>query len=83
MKNHESIRSRLQNADDETLKRMILTVASASGMSEENRNALIGDIPKLRRLLTETDEKKLNELISSMKAETVAEALKALSGRKK
>ena len=79
MKNRESLKKRLQNTDDETLKKLLITLASASGMREEQKNALISDIPRLRRLLNETDEEQISALISSIGANGAIDALKKLS----
>ncbi|MBQ9117550.1 MAG: hypothetical protein IJY04_11060 [Clostridia bacterium] len=80
MKNRESLKKRLQNTDDETLAKLITALAAASGVSEEKKNALISDIPRLRRLLTETDEGQLSALMTSLGIESAADALKKLNG---
>lgn len=66
MKNSESLKRRLQNTDDEALKQMIEAMSAASGISEERKNAIIADIPRIRKLLTEADEEKLSAMISAM-----------------
>ena len=83
MKNRESIKNKLQNTDDETLKQLILTVANASGISEDRKRSLINDIPKLRRLISETNDEQLSALIASMGIVNAAEALKKLNSDKK
>ena len=80
MKNRESLKKRLQNTDDETLAKLITALSAASGISEEKKNALISDIPRLRRLLTETDEGQLSALMTSLGIESAADALKKLNG---
>ena len=78
MKNRESIQKKLQSTDDETLKKMLLTLATASGMSEERKNALIADIPRIRHLLSETDDGQLSAMIAALGMGSAAEALKKL-----
>ena len=83
MKNRESIKNKLQNTDDETLKQLILTVANASGLNEDRKRSLITDIPKLRRLLSETNDDQLSALIASMGIVNAADALRKLNSDKK
>ena len=83
MKNRESIKNKLQNTDDETLKQLILTVANASGLNEDRKRSLINDIPKLRRLLSETNDDQLSALIASMGIVNAADALRKLNSDKK
>lgn len=78
MKKSESLKSKLRNTDDATLAKLITTLATATGMSDERRNALIADIPRLRRLLESTDEAQLSSVISSMGVHSSAEVLKKL-----
>lgn len=82
MKNRESLRTKLQNTDDETLKRMLSALAAASGMDEARKNAMLSDIPRLRRLLTESTDEQLSSLVSSMGTEGLAEALKKMNNGK-
>ena len=82
MKNRESLRTKLQNTDDETLKRMLSALAAASGMDEARKNAMLSDIPRLRSLLTETTDEQLSSLVSSMGTEGLAEALKKMNNGK-
>ena len=83
MKKSDSIKSKLQSTDDETLKRMLEALAVASGISEERKNALLSDIPRIRRLLTEAGDEKLSTLISSMGHGSLGDALKKLNGDSK
>ena len=83
MKNRESLKTKLQNTDDETLKKMICALAVASGISEERKNAMIADIPRIRRLLTETDDGELTALISAMGMKSASDALKKLNSENK
>ena len=83
MKNRESIKNKLQNTDDETLKQLILTVANASGRTEDRKRSLINDIPTLRRLLSETNDDQLSALIASMGIVNAADALRKLNSDKK
>ena len=78
MKKSESLKSKLRNTDDAILAKLITTLAAATGMSDERRNALIADIPRLRRLLESTDEVQLSSVISSMGVHSSAEVLKKL-----
>ena len=83
MKKSDSIKSKLQSTDDETLKRMLEALASASGISEDRKRAMISDLPKIRRLLTESGDEQLSALISSMGIGSLGDALKKLNGEKK
>ena len=83
MKKSDSIKSKLQSTDDETLKRMLEALASASGISEDRKKAMISDLPKIRRLLTESGDEQLSALISSMGISSLGDALKKLNGEKK
>ena len=83
MKNRESLKTKLQNTDDETLKKMICALATASGMSEERKNAMIADLPRIRRLLTETDDGAISALISAMGINSASDALKKLNSENK
>ena len=83
MKKSDSIKSKLQTTDDETLKRMIESLAAASGISEERKRAMISDLPRIRRLLTESGEEQLSALVSSMGIGNLGDALKKLNGDKK
>lgn len=82
MKNRESLRNKLLNTDDETLKRMLSALAAASGMDEARKNAMLTDLPRLRRLLTETSDEQLSALLSSMGTGSLAEALKRMNNNK-
>ena len=83
MKKSDSIKSKLQSTDDETLKRMIESLAAATGTSEDRKRAMISDLPKIRRLLTESGDEQLSALISSMGIGNLGDALKKLNGEKK
>ena len=83
MKKSDSIKSKLQSTDDETLKRMIESLAAATGISEDRKRAMISDLPKIRRLLTESGDEQLSALISSMGIGNLGDALKKLNGEKK
>ena len=83
MRKSDSIKSKLQSTDDEILKRMLEALAVASGISEERKNALLSDIPRIRRLLTEAGDEKLSALISSMGHGSLGDALKKLNGDSK
>ena len=83
MKKSDSIKSKLQSTDDETLKRMIESLAAATGTSEDRKRAMISDLPKIRRLLTESGDEQLSALISSLGIGNLGDALKKLNGEKK
>ena len=83
MKKSDSIKNKLQSTDDETLKRMIESLAAATGISEDRKRAMISDLPKIRRLLTESGDEQLSALISSMGIGNLGDALKKLNGEKK
>ena len=83
MKKSDSIKSKLQSTDDETLKRMIESLAAATGISEDRKRAMISDLPKIHRLLTESGDEQLSALISSMGIGNLGDALKKLNGEKK
>ena len=83
MKKSDSIKSKLQSTDDETLKKMIESLAAATGISEDRKRAMISDLPKIRRLLTESGDEQLSALISSMGIGNLGDALKKLNGEKK
>ena len=80
MKNHESLKSKLENTDDEKLKQMLYALATASGMNIEKKNALLSDIPRLRRLLTDTSDEQISQIIASLGGESLTEILRKLNG---
>ena len=83
MKNRDNVKNKLQNTDDETLKRMLETIAAASGISEERKNAMLSELPKIRSLLNEAGDEKLSALIASMGIGSLSDALKRLNGDNK
>ena len=80
MKNRESLKLKLENTDDEKLKQMLNALATASGMNVEKKNALLSDIPRLRRLLTDTSDEQLSQIIASLGGESLTEILRKLNG---
>ena len=62
---------------------MIESLAAATGISEDRKRAMISDLPKIRRLLTESGDEQLSALISSMGIGNLGDALKKLNGEKK
>ena len=77
MKN-DSLKRKLESTDDETLKRLIFTVASAAGMSADKAAGLVKDLPELRKRIAKMDEGQLATLIASMGNEGSANMLKRL-----
>ena len=77
MKN-ENLKRKLENTDDETLKRLIFTVASAAGMSADKAAGLVTNLPELRKRISKMDDVQLATMIASMGNEGAANMLKRL-----
>ena len=83
MNKYSSLKKQLERADDETLRKLILTVASASGVPQDKMNRITEDIPSLRKLLVSTDDDRFAELIASLGNGNISELLKKnLNGAK-
>ena len=74
----ESLKRKLETTDDETLKRLIFTVASAAGMSADKAAALVTDLPELRKRISKMDEGQFATLIASMGNGGAANLLKRM-----
>ena len=74
----DNLRRKLENTDDETLKRLIFTVASAAGMSAEKAAELVTNLPELRKKISKMDEVQLATALASMGNEGAANVLKRL-----
>lgn len=83
MNKYSSLKKQLERADDETLRKLILTVASASGVPQDKMHRITEDIPSLRKLLVSTDDDRFAELIASLGNGNISELLKKnLNGAK-
>ena len=77
MKN-DNLKRKLENTDDETMKRLIFTVASVAGMSADKAAELVANLPELRKKISKMDEGQLATLLASMGNEGAANVLKRL-----
>lgn len=82
MKKYDSLKSRLDKIDDETLKQLIVTTATAAGMSAGRLASVVKDIPRLRRLLAEADDEQVNSLVSSLGTNDATEVIRRINKEK-
>ncbi len=61
-----SIKAKISALNDMQLYNLISSVALASGMDAKKVNSLVGDIPRLRRMLQSLDDNQINTLLSSL-----------------
>ena len=75
-----SIKEKLNGLSDEELYKLIRSVCIAVGMDSAKENALISDIPRLRRMLGALNDKQIASLMTSLGAEERSELAKRLGG---
>ena len=82
MLNRESLRARLGELDDASLKALILAVASAAGASKKQIEPLVRDIPTLRSLLGRMTDEQFKELIGGLGSDKTDALLKKFGADK-
>ncbi len=66
MKSISEIRKQLGEMDDESLGILISTVAQASGVDKSRAEAMVSDIPALRRAIGTVSDSRFSQLIGAI-----------------
>lgn len=78
MKSISELKAQLSAMDDSSLGILISTVAQASGADKDRVQAMVSDIPGLRRAINAMSEAQFSQLLSSMGRSGTDDILKKL-----